>query len=101
MSSLIFNNGVDEWFSINYKNKESGSIRIRTSFTAKEDGGDKYELQQSAFHDQLKDLKQEAAYAESQAQAMKEQQTAISQQMQYAMQQQVLQQQQLQAQIAG
>jgi len=44
MSSLIFNNGVDEWFSINYKNKESGSIRIRTSFTAKEDGGDKYEL---------------------------------------------------------
>lgn len=41
VSSLIINNGVEDWFTILYDNKPAGEIMLRTKFEPK--GGDHYE----------------------------------------------------------
>jgi|TARA_B110001450_G_scaffold133944_1_gene125789 Ca2+-dependent lipid-binding protein len=41
MSSLIINNGVEDWFTIMYDNKPTGDIKLTTKFEPV--GGDAYE----------------------------------------------------------
>ena len=41
ISSLIINNGVEDWFDIYFDNKKAGSIQVRSRFEPV--GGDQYE----------------------------------------------------------
>lgn len=76
MSSLMFNNGVNDWFTISYENKSSGKIHIISKFAPK--GGDRYELMQTKMEEQQKKAEEEAAQAKAYAEQL-QQQLAASQ----------------------
>ena len=58
MSSLIINNGTDDWYMIYYDNKPAGEIRIVSEFAG--EGGDAYENMKADFDAQEESLKAEA-----------------------------------------
>jgi len=61
MSSLMINNGVDDWFTITYDNKPAGEIRFTSTFEP--EGGDQYENLKAEYEEQEEKLKQEAEEA--------------------------------------
>ena len=63
VSSLMINNGVDDWFTITYDNKPAGQIRLISTFAP--EGGDKYENMKASYEEQEAQLKQEAEEAKN------------------------------------
>lgn len=63
LSSLMINNGVDDWFTITYDNKPSGEIHLTSEFAS--EGGDKFAQAQEEYAEQEERLKQEAEEAKA------------------------------------
>lgn len=61
ISSLIFNEGVDDWFTIMFENQTAGEIHLTTQFEP--EGGSRYDQMKEALEDQNARLEQEAAEA--------------------------------------
>lgn len=79
MSSLIINNGVDDWFEVMYDNRPAGKVRFTTTFEP--EGGDAYEQLQEKFNEQTAKLEQEAEEAKAKAEELAEQQEQLQEEL--------------------
>ena len=49
LSSLMINNGAEDWFTIFYENKEAGEILLSSHFEP--EGGDRYEILKAEYEE--------------------------------------------------
>lgn len=63
ISSLIFNEGVDDWFTIMYENTTAGEIHLTTQFAP--EGGSRFDQMKEALEEQNRILQEEKEAAEA------------------------------------
>jgi hypothetical protein len=80
LSSLMINNGVDDWFTITYDNKPSGEIHIISEFTP--EGGDAYENLKQEYEEQEERLQAEADAAKEELAKLEAEKQDLATQMQ-------------------
>ena len=70
LSSLMYGNAVDDWFTIMYENTNAGEVHLTTVFEP--EGGDAYETMKADLETQNEKLAQEAAEAKAALEQLEE-----------------------------